>query len=254
MKAGFNTFGARGWAVRIAAAALAFVATASAWATPAATEAHAPKPWQLNMAPGVTHSSKMAWEAHMVARCADARSGPESVLATLVRDAAVLRRWRPSDGSLDNAVRVLPREPVDAVPHHELLESLTHYRRALEAVPDDLKPEPDERGLENEYVRSVLPEWKGWNVPLAHFIAAKAFASWTAYQGRGVATVVRGLEAAIALVRVEAARLCRDHQRRLDGDLLLEAFRAADFILNHLAVGEDLATGWSIAEQGPAPT
>ena len=26
-----------------------------------------PKPWQLNMAPGVTHSSKMAWEAHMVA-------------------------------------------------------------------------------------------------------------------------------------------------------------------------------------------
>jgi len=195
-----------------------------------------------------------AWEAHMVARCADARSGPESVLATLVRDAAVLRRWRPSDGSLDNAVRVLPREPVDAVPHHELLESLTHYRRALEAVPDDLKPEPDERGLENEYVRSVLPEWKGWNVPLAHFIAAKAFASWTAYQGRGVATVVRGLEAAIALVRVEAARLCRDHRRRLDGDLLLEAFRAADFILNHLAVGEDLATGWSIAEQGPAPT
>ncbi len=25
-----------------------------------------PKPWQLNMAPGVTHSSQMAWEAHMV--------------------------------------------------------------------------------------------------------------------------------------------------------------------------------------------
>ena len=64
MKAGFNTFGARGWIVRIAAAALALAASASAFATPAN---HDPKPWQLNMAPGVTHSSQMAWEAHMVA-------------------------------------------------------------------------------------------------------------------------------------------------------------------------------------------
>jgi hypothetical protein len=142
---------------------------------------------------------------------------------------------------------------VGAAPHGELVESLAHYRRALEAVPDDLKPEPDERDLETEYHRLVLPEWMAWKGPLAQFIAAKAFASWTAYQGRGVATVVRGLEAAVALVRVEAARLCRDHQRRLDGDLLLEAFRSADFILNHLAIGEDLAAGWSIAEQEPAP-
>ena len=64
MKAGFNTFGARGWAVRIAAAALALVASATAFAAPAH---HDPKPWQLNMDPGVTHSSQMAWEAHMVA-------------------------------------------------------------------------------------------------------------------------------------------------------------------------------------------
>jgi hypothetical protein len=144
-----------------------------------------------------------AWEAHMVARCAHDRSGPESVLATLVRDAAVLRRWRPSDGSLGDAVRALPRESVNALPHGELLESLTHHRRALAAVPEDLKPEPDDRDLEMEYRRSVLPTWPEWSLPLAQFIAAKAFASWTAYQGRGVATVVRGLEAALVVVRVE---------------------------------------------------
>jgi len=33
-----------------------------------------------------------------------------------------------------------------------------------------------------------------------------------------------------------------------DADLLREAFRNADFLLNHLAVGEDLAEGWSRAE------
>jgi hypothetical protein len=84
--------------------------------------------------------------------------------------------------------------------------------------------------------------------PLNRFIATKAFASWTAYQGRGVLTIVRGLEAALALVRVESARLCRDAARDLDADLLREAFRSADFILNHLAVGEDLAEGWSSVE------
>ena len=69
-----------------------------------------------------------------------------------------------------------------------------------------------------------------------------------AYQGRGVATIVRGIEVAVALVRVEASRQCRDAGRPLDADLLLEGFRGADFILNHLAVGEDLAKNWSRVE------
>ena len=67
-------------------------------------------------------------------------------------------------------------------------------------------------------------------------------------QGRGVSTIVRGLEAALAIVRVESTRLCRDAGRDLDAELLRDAFRCADFILNHLAVGEDLAEAWSSAE------
>ena len=57
------------------------------------------------------------------------------------------------------------------------------------------------------YVRDA---WHEFRAPVNRFLAAKAFASWTAYQGRGVKTIVRGLEAALALVRVEAARQCRD--------------------------------------------
>jgi hypothetical protein len=63
-----------------------------------------------------------------------------------------------------------------------------------------------------------------------------------------VATIVRGLEAALAIVRVEAARQCRDAAAPLDAELLKEAFRQADFLLNHLAVGEELAMAWSVAE------
>jgi hypothetical protein len=61
-------------------------------------------------------------------------------------------------------------------------------------------------------------------------------------------SVVRGLEAALALVRVEAARQCRNAGRALDRALLLEAFRDADFLLNHLAAGDALAESWSRAE------
>jgi len=118
----------------------------------------------------------------------------------------------------------------------------------MTAVPDDLRPTPDEQGLDDAYARFVRPSWDGWSHPLRNYIAAKAFASWTAYQGRGLRSIVRGLEAAVDLVRVEAARQCRDAGRALDRDLLLEAFRSADFALNHLAVGEDLAGAWSVAE------
>jgi hypothetical protein len=118
----------------------------------------------------------------------------------------------------------------------------------MQAVPDDLRPQPDEHGLEKAFADDVRPAWSSFQIPVNRYLAAKAFASWTAYQGRGVATIVRGLDAALSVVRLEAARQCRNAGRRLDADLLREAFRSADFILNHLAVGEDLADAWSQAE------
>jgi Fe-S-cluster containining protein len=186
-----------------------------------------------------------AWERHMVARCADAALNPESVIATLDRDARLLRRYRPADGPLTAVIARLPVAGVVVEPPATLEPSLEHHRDAIAAVPDDLKPEPDEDGLAPAYIEWVRPEWHRWIQPLRRYLAAKAFASWTAYQGRGVLTVVRGLDAALALVRMEAARQCRDAERTLDADLLREAFRSADFLLNHLAVGEDLAVSWA---------
>ena len=189
-----------------------------------------------------------AWEGHMVRRCA-ALGSPESVVATLFRDAALLRNWKPSHGSLPDAVASLPVDVVHDVRPPTLERSLSLYRDMIGAVPDDLKPEHEESGLEAAYINSVRPVWDTFRAPLDRFLAAKAFASWTAYQGRGLLTIVCGLESALAAVRVEAARQCRDAGRPLDPDLLREAFRAADFLLNHLAVGEDLAKLWSHIEK-----
>ena len=188
-----------------------------------------------------------AWEQHMVRRCA-ADASPEAIVATLTFDAQALRRWSPGPTTLAEAVARLREPVVETRPPASLERSLALRADVVAAVPSDLKPEPDESGLAQAYRDFVEPLWAAFRGPLNRYVAAKAFASWTAYQGRGVATIVRGLEAALALVRVEAARQCRNASRGLDAALLLEAFRNADFALNHLAVGEDLAAAWSRAE------
>ena len=189
-----------------------------------------------------------AWELHMVNRCAEVTRVPEAVLATLARDAAVLGRWRPGPTTLIEAIGQIPADFVDADPPDSLDASLQLFAEALTAVPDEFRSDADEADLPAAFARHVRTNWPLHRAPVNRYIAAKAFASWTGYQGRGVATIVRGIEAAVALVRVEAARQCRDAARSLDADLLLEAFRSADFILNHLAVGEDLARNWSRVE------
>ena len=188
-----------------------------------------------------------AWERHMIARC-NTSATPEWVLAALVRDARQLRAWTPDAGPLADAVAGLPAAGVPVVPPASFGRALELHAEIMAAVPDDLRPAPDEAMLDAACRRFVAGRWDAFSVPLNRYLAAKAFASWTAYQGRGVLSIVRGLEAAVALVRIEASRLCRNHGRALDRDLLLEAFRAADFVLNHLAVGEDLAAAWSTAE------
>jgi Fe-S-cluster containining protein len=189
-----------------------------------------------------------AWERHMVTRCANLAAPPECVLTTLARDARILRTFMPGGAALAEVVRTLPTGLVESPVHGSLDASLGMHAEVMTAVPEELKPIPDEHGLREAYMWYVAPVWATWRAPLNRYLAAKAFANWTAYQGRGLLSIVRGLEAALALVRVEASRQCRDAGRPLDAALLLEAFRGADFSLNHLAVGEDLATAWSAAE------
>ena len=183
----------------------------------------------------------------MVRRCSAAVS-PERVIETLASDAAQLRAWRPGSDTVSDAVRRLPPTFVAASPQRALAGSLDLRGEVVAAIPDDLKPAADEDGLEGAFHSYVQPMWDAFQQPINRYLAAKAFASWTAYQGRGLSTIVRGLEAALALVRIEASRQCRDAARALDRGLLLEAFRSADFALNHLAVGEELAAEWSRVE------
>jgi hypothetical protein len=194
-------------------------------------------------------ASYSAWERHMVRRCTDARMTPESIIATLARDARIVRAVTPvSSDSISHAIDRLPADVVRAEVPRSLENGLHDWLQVIAAVPAEWRPDADEDHLDLAYARDVYPNWKQWTVPLNRYLATKAFASWTAYQGRGFLTIVRGIEAALSLVRVEAARQCRDSERSLDAGLLKEAFRQADFALNHLAAGDDLAERWSEVE------
>jgi hypothetical protein len=190
-----------------------------------------------------------AWERHMVARCNTATLSPESVVGTLARDARALCAYRPGGVSLTEAVSMLPSAPVITPGDLSLETSLRLHAEVMAAVPEDVRPDSDDAGLQEAFERLVVPEWETWQAPLRKYLAAKAFANWTAYQGRGVKSIVRGLEAALAFVRVESTREARNAGRPLDAELLKQAFRGSDFVLNHLAVGEDLAAAWSRVEE-----
>lgn len=190
-----------------------------------------------------------AWERHMVKRCADARLSPERVVATLERDARLVRAVSPVTGAaIAQAIARLPDAGVPAPVPHSLDDSFAHLGDVAAAIPEEWRPQPDTRGLSESYAQFVRPEWHTWSLPLKRYLAAKAFASWTAYQGNGFLTIVHGIDAALALVRVEASRQCRDAARPLDARLLQEAIREADFTLNHLAAGDELAERWSKVE------
>jgi Fe-S-cluster containining protein len=193
-----------------------------------------------------------AWERHMVGTLGDMARTPDEALAALARDARWLRRWKPGGETLAEAVAALPRDSVAtgvaAEAPTSLESSLRLHREVVAAMPEDLRPDSDEPDLGEAYRQFMQPVQAEFGAPINRYLAAKAFACWSAYQGRGVATIVRGLEAALAVVRVEASRECRNAGHELDAALLLQAFRSADFALNHLAVGEDLCEAWGVAE------
>ena len=66
------------------------------------------------------------------------------------------------------------------------------------------------------------------------YVASKAFASWTAYQGRGLRTQIAELFLAASVFRVECARACRNAGVPLDRDRTIDALRASDWLLMHL--------------------
>jgi hypothetical protein len=199
------------------------------------------------------------WERWVVATLCEGQAADGS-LHRIIDVTESIRRWRPRDGSLTAAVeaafasatdetssaRRLPPAPaltpgalaLDAAARRAVLPGL-----GVPSVPPDVV---------ETFELSVAPAWSDFAAPVGRYLAARAFASWCAYQGRGLRTVVCSVVTAHAVLRVEAARHCAEAGRALDERLLLEAVRSADLLLVHLASREELARAFGDVEDESA--
>lgn len=205
---------------------------------------------------------------------------PEPALAGIAALTEQLRTWAPGDGDLRQRLdlligvgavfhratssdyRIACRRPVDgAITDSQLeepssekplrpLEALEAYDMVRASVPGGLRTRPAPDDFSGVDAALVAPAWPSFSRPLRQFLAAHAFGNWCAYNGRGLRTVVRSLEVALKVVRVEAARACSGTKLALDEESLIEAFRAADLLLVHLADPVALAERLSAVEQG----
>ena len=83
----------------------------------------------------------------------------------------------------------------------------------------------------------VSAEWPAAGALVRRYLATKAFGAWVTYQADAARGLVRWLQLAHDVLRVEAARACGDANRALDGDMLFTAVRQADLLLAHYADG-----------------
>lgn len=197
--------------------------------------------------PGVLHSldSYTAWERFEVKALADERQSAEGALATIARAAERVRGWALALGPLEAHVARVTAEalerPVRVAPGPCLHDAPSLAREVWAAIPRPLEPPGEVADFEGGWARFVAPTWPTLARPVRHYLAARAFGSWLAYQGAGVRTAVHALRSALAVLQVECVRACAAQRRQLDDDLLLEAIREADLALVHLAAPDDLA-------------
>jgi hypothetical protein len=187
------------------------------------------------------------WERHLVEHVGQSNQTVERTLTAVADTAERLRAWSIDRGPLVEWTRqVLGRADRMVERSHARYTAFTGVNAfvgAVHTVPSDLDAPAVPDALAEVDARLVAPVWDSM-APLAlRYLGAKAFASWTAYQARGVRTQLAELHMAAAVLRVECARACGETRAMLDADGIVRAVRAADRLLVHLA-DRDMLMAW----------
>ena len=229
------------------------VSNPPAWVTPGCDAGlDARGHWPPLLRPGVlmSHAAWSAWEAFAVAALGQS---PLHGLARLHHAAERLRGWRPDDGPLEVVAQRVFSEamaaPVAPAPLSPF-EVATSWREAWQAVPAGraIPPADLPSALAAGCWSAVLDTLGEFASPIGRYLAARAFASWMAYQGHGVRAHAASLRATlgILLVQMHACAPGGDGPAR---HAVLEAIRRTDLLLVHLADSAALAEAWNRVER-----
>jgi hypothetical protein len=191
----------------------------------------------------VDWDSLSVWERFVVATF-EREPSPEAALDRLWAGYLALQDWRPGATPLRRLVDRVSRAGGHAslgAPRRAWRSAIrADLRRAVEsAIPMELRPPPS---IEVPPQDPVLSAIAGDGArPLCRYLAARAYACWPLYQGRGLLTQLLFLEAALAVVYAEAGRLAAGAGTGNRDLALREAVRRSDLLLVHLAEPEALA-------------
>jgi hypothetical protein len=197
------------------------------------------------------------WERHVLDVLGSDAFTAEQALAAIAFAADRIRAWSAGGTTLaEHASRVA----ADGLGTHAeacrlampLANALRLFAAAAASVPEGLKrpAAPDGAAADLAWVQ---PGWTAHARPVRRYLAARAFAAWSAYLGEGLRTQAAMLAVALAAVRVEAVRETARASKPLDEPLLHAAIRSADLLLHHLSDTAALVAGLASVERGTLP-
>jgi Fe-S-cluster containining protein len=194
-----------------------------------------------------------AWERASVAVLAREDVTWPEALDRISAATARLRSWRPGSSSLADHVATAfedaPDAPAAASMTQEQLVDVV-WRLCAGRVPSDLEPIGS---FEARWHDRVGSSFDRYDRPMKNYLAARLFANWIAYQGRGLISIVQWVRAAAALVRHHTLRRALDAGCVPGPDDFIEAVRMADLLLLHVVNTEAFARSVAPLE-GPDPS
>ncbi len=175
-----------------------------------------------------------SWERAAITVLARPDIGWQEALDRIAAATERVREWRPGMRSLASHVAsVFENGPGDTASPSLSQEQLVNmvWRLTEGRVPSDIEPVD---AFEDRWGEHVGNTFDRYDTPMKKFIAARLFANWVAYQGRGLRSIVQWARAAAALVRHHALRRALDSGRPPGPDDFIEAVRMADLLLLHV--------------------
>ena len=157
------------------------------------------------------------WERRAVDTIARPNQSVQQTLATLSAAVELVRAWTPDEGPLLRRIDHAFTRAGEARADVRASARQSARADALTAIPEDLRP------------RQIEPAGPPSDVAARAFLAAHAFANWTAHLGQGLRSWQRSIESAWSLAQELGVR-------------------QADLWLRHLADPYELAEVWSRAE------
>jgi hypothetical protein len=187
------------------------------------------------------------WERFLVETVSNSADDVDPTLARVATIGERLRGWSPDQGTLTawtaDALAASPPASSQTPLRYAPFDGPDAFVRAAATIPQGLERPTLPSHLAEADAQFVATNWNAWTPVVLRYVGARAFASWTAYQSRGVRTQIAELFVTAAVLRVECARACQARQSTLDRRILLDAIRASDLLLVHLA-SRDALMAW----------